>query len=159
MDVGISRVELVLGSLDFCGSHSGARDGHGMGWVKDVGCSAKPKRKKRKNRKKKKKLSPSGPKPNSSAFGNQAYEPTRETLEARSFQARETSKAGAAHAADAIGSMSLLPSILGRYEWVCSVGQPAKAEVELGLSSTEVCELELGFGLAIHTRYEVGSSS
>ena len=80
-------------------------------------------------------------------------------METRSFQVGETSETGAARVAGAFGSTSLLPSILGRYEWVRKVGQPAVEEAELGLSSTVDCESELGSGFAIQSCYEVGSSS
>jgi hypothetical protein len=159
VDAGINRVEMVLGSMDCCGPHTGEGVGHGMGWVKDVGCGAKPKRKKRKNRKKKKKISPSGPKSKTGAFVNQASEPTRETQEVRSFQPGLTYEAGTACTADAVGAPSRLPSILGRFEWVHRMGQLAEAEGELGLSSMEVCDPGRGLGLATQSRFEVGSSS
>jgi hypothetical protein len=159
VDAGINRVEMVLGSMDCCGPHAGEGAGHGMGWVKDVGCGVKPKRKKRKNRKKKKKISPSGPKSKTGAVVFQASEPTRETQEVRSFQPGLTYEAETACTADAVGAPSRLPSILGRFEWVNRMGQLAKAAGELGLSSMEVCDPGWGLGLATQSRFEVGSSS
>jgi hypothetical protein len=66
VDLGIKRVEAVLGSLEYCGLNAGSGEGQSLGRDKAVGCTdTKPKRKNRKKKKKNKKRS-SGPKPGKS---------------------------------------------------------------------------------------------
>jgi hypothetical protein len=52
--------------------------------------------------------------------------------------------AGASFSTGAVGMAS--SSILGRYEWVHKAFQAEVEFIDLGSSSTAVCELEMGMG-------------
>ncbi|KAE8037588.1 hypothetical protein FH972_010166 [Carpinus fangiana] len=127
VDMGIKRVEEVMGSLEFDGLNMGTGEGQNLGHDKVVGCAfLKPKRKNKGRKTNKKKKHVSGPEPGvSRARGDTGVLFTRPTVEMRSFQVGESSKAGAARAAGVFGSTLRLPSILGKFDWVRKAMAPA----------------------------------
>jgi hypothetical protein len=142
VDVGIWRVEEVMGLLEVNGLETGLGDGQTMG--KEMGwIGPKPKRKKRSKVKRRKNTSeknPPEPKPNSAPFrGVEGVSIMQRVGETRSFQVGESSEAGARRAAG--GASSPGPSILGKFEWVHKAAAPAPLSV---LGSTVLGRNEVG---------------
>jgi hypothetical protein len=141
VDLGIWRVEEVMGLLEVNGLETGLGDGQTlgkeMGWI-----GSKPKRKKRsrvKRRKNNSEKNPLEPKPNSAPLrGVEGVSIMQRVKETRSFQVGESSEAGARRAA---GASSPGPSILGKFEWVRKAAAPVPLSV---LGSTVLGRNEVG---------------
>jgi hypothetical protein len=134
VNMGIKRVEVVMGSLEVGGLNLGSGVGQNMGHDKVASYTeSKPKRKNRKRKNKNKKIQ-SGPKPGiSQARGDVGAMFTRHAVEMRSFQVGETFEAGATRVTGASRTTSSLSSILGKYEWICKTVAPTSLSV-MGLA-------------------------
>jgi hypothetical protein len=130
-DVGIRRVEEVMGSLGCGGPVTEVGVGQNMGHNKAVG-SLKPKiKRKNKRRRNKEALLKPKPKPGiagvSLARDDAGASCARSAVETRAFLVGESSEAGARRAEH--GASSPLPSILGKAKWVRKEEVPATLSV------------------------------
>jgi hypothetical protein len=130
-DVGIRRVEEVMGSLGCGGPVTEVGVGQNMGHNKAVG-SLKPKiKRKNKRRRNKEALLKPKPKPGiagvSLARDDAGASCARSAVETRAFLVGESSEAGARRTEH--GASSPLPSILGKAKWVRKEEVPATLSV------------------------------
>jgi hypothetical protein len=144
VDLGVWRVEVVMGLLEVNGLEADLGVGQNLGNYGAVGCTgSKPKRnkKRRVKRTNKMKKNPPEPNPNKALLRGDAGVPIMQRAgETRSFQAGESSEAGARRAAR--GALSSGPSILGKAEWVHKSAAPATLSV---LGSTGLGRNEVGY--------------
>jgi hypothetical protein len=165
VDVGIRRVEEVMGSLECDGLVTEVGVGQNMGHNKAVG-SFKPNIK-RKNKRRRNKEALLKPKPKPGIAGvslvrdDAGASCSRSAVETRAFLVGESSEAGARRAEHGVSSP--LPSILGKAKWVrkedvpatlsvsgklTQVGQPEKPQVTPVMKPTSLSVLGVSTQLA-----------
>jgi hypothetical protein len=161
VEMGIKKVEETMGSLGIDGLYAGS-----VGCEKEAGSILRPKRTKRKrNKKKKGEINPTRPKPGNSQVGDEGgIKPIRPYLGTGSFQAGESSNAGAGREAGVLGPRPPAPAIMGKVGWVRRRPSPELevASTEVGFSQTAPTvgpNQFVGLDFAARGSFEVGSSS